>query len=175
MDQWIMKRKEIERLGPVNWVKAHYILKGESKTFAFLEVPNGVHVLAKYGDRFALIKQFRPATGGYVYELPGGGVEPGETVLDAAIREMKEEIGLVADSGVVLGKCRPSLAFSNEITWLVYLEGISLGPQHLDWDEDIEVFWVTLQELEAMLLRGTLEQASAVVALWYYKRMLAVL
>lgn len=59
--------------------------------------PDGVILYGVYGeqkDRVVLIRQYRYPIGGYVYEFPAGLVEPGENMLDAATREMREETGL---------------------------------------------------------------------------------
>ncbi len=45
-------------------------------------------------ERVVLIKQYRYAIGGYIYELPAGLVDAGESYKEAAVREMKEETGL---------------------------------------------------------------------------------
>lgn len=47
--------------------------------------------------KLALIRQYRYAIGGYIYELPAGLVDDGESVCDAAIREMHEETGLTLE------------------------------------------------------------------------------
>lgn len=58
------------------------------------------------GGRILLIRWCDPATGDHLWEPPGGGIEPGETPLDAARRELSEETGLdpaaVADRGVTV-------------------------------------------------------------------------
>lgn len=59
--------------------------------------PDGVILYGVYGeqrDRVVLVRQFRYPVNGYVYEFPAGLVEPGEDMLSAGIREMKEETGL---------------------------------------------------------------------------------
>ena len=59
--------------------------------------PDGVILYGVYGeqkDRIVLIRQFRFPINGYVYEFPAGLVDPGESMLEAGIREMKEETGL---------------------------------------------------------------------------------
>lgn len=45
-------------------------------------------------DRIVLVKQYRYSIGGYIYELPAGLVDAGESYREAAVREMKEETGL---------------------------------------------------------------------------------
>ena len=49
------------------------------------------------GDRVALIKRVRE--GRTYYTVPGGGVEPGETIAEAAVREAREELGLEVELG----------------------------------------------------------------------------
>ena len=59
--------------------------------------PDGVIIYGVHGDqrdKVVLIKQFRYPINGYVYEFPAGLVEPGEDMVQAAVREMHEETGL---------------------------------------------------------------------------------
>ena len=59
--------------------------------------PDGVILYGVYGekkDRIVLVRQFRFPINGFVYEFPAGLVDPGESLLTAGIREMKEETGL---------------------------------------------------------------------------------
>ena len=59
--------------------------------------PDGVILCGVYGEekgRLVLIRQYRYPIDGYVYEFPAGLVEPGEDMVQAGIREMKEETGL---------------------------------------------------------------------------------
>lgn len=56
--------------------------------------PDGVVIFGVYNDKIVLIRQYRYPIGDYVYELPAGLVEPGEDLVQAAVREMYEETGL---------------------------------------------------------------------------------
>ena len=61
-------------------------------------VPNGVIMYGIYGekkDKVVLVRQYRYPIGGYVYEFPAGLVEANEELVDAGVREMYEETGLV--------------------------------------------------------------------------------
>ena len=60
--------------------------------------PDGVSVYALYGEdrgRVVLVRQYRYPVDAYVYEFPSGIVDPGESYREAAVREMKEETGLL--------------------------------------------------------------------------------
>lgn len=56
--------------------------------------PDGVVIFGVYEDKVVLIRQYRYPIADYVYELPAGLVEPGEDMVQAAVREMFEETGL---------------------------------------------------------------------------------
>lgn len=81
-----------------------YYVASRAKTTAELELatkrqePDGVIIYSLYGekrDKVLLIRQYRYAIDGYIYEFPAGLVEPGEDYHDSAVREMREETGLV--------------------------------------------------------------------------------
>lgn len=59
--------------------------------------PDGVIIYSLYGDKqdkVILIRQYRYAIDGYIYEFPAGLVDPGEDYRTAGARELKEETGL---------------------------------------------------------------------------------
>ncbi|MGH8892517.1 MAG: NUDIX hydrolase, partial [Actinomycetes bacterium] len=65
-----------------------------------------VAVLALTGDgRVVLTRQFRPGPAAVVLDLPGGIVDPGEELLDAAVRELREETGYECESVEPAGAC----------------------------------------------------------------------
>lgn len=62
--------------------------------------PDGVIIYSLYGekrDRVVLIRQYRYPIDGYIYEFPAGLVDAGETYQQAAVRELREETGLVLE------------------------------------------------------------------------------
>lgn len=95
-----------------------------------------------------LIRQFRPPVGGHVVEIPAGLCSVGETLRDAALRELIEETGYAAGSLHFLTEGPLSSGMSSEMlavflaTDLVF-EGIG----NRDETEDIEVLKVPLESL----------------------------
>lgn len=65
-----------------------------------------VAVLALTRDRdVVLARQFRPGPSAVLLDMPGGVVDEGETVVEAALRELREETGFAADAAEVVGSC----------------------------------------------------------------------
>lgn len=62
-------------------------------------IPTGVHILMERGGAILLMR--RAGTGFFdgLYSLPGGHVEPGESLLETAQREAAEELGVILDPG----------------------------------------------------------------------------
>ena len=80
-----------------------YYVASRAKSIQTLELTtgsqhsDGVIIYSLYGenhDKVVLVRQYRYAINGYIYELPAGLVEPGEDYHTSAVREMKEETGL---------------------------------------------------------------------------------
>ena len=76
----------------------HYILpSGEKKAFDITDVGHTVAVLAlTTQDEVVLVRQYRPGPQAMCLELPGGLVDPGESWVEAAGRELREETGYEA-------------------------------------------------------------------------------
>lgn len=120
---------------------------------------SGVAVLPVLpSDHIVLIVNYRHATRSWELELPRGGVEPQETVEEAALRELKEETGLVASSLHFLGQLAPDSGVLSSIMPIFLAEISSQEESQIEYGEAIaKVIYFTKEELKKGLTQGFLE------------------
>lgn len=112
---------------------------------------------------YYLIRQFRFAIGEYIYEVPAGTVDPGETALDAARRELIEETGISAECFEPRGFIYTTPGFTDERIYLYEAYGLSPSSTfHPDEDEVIEVVRFSGEELEEMIADGRISDAKTI-------------
>lgn len=115
-----------------------------------------------------LIKQYRHGTGKVIWEIPGGVVDPGETPLEAAKRELLEESGYSGTNWIKTGLTSPNPdTHTNLMHTFLALNIEKVATQTLDANEEIEVFPIPLDEVISMALNGDLPQAMHVSALFF--------
>ena len=112
-----------------------------------------------------LIKQFRHAAGGFIYEIPAGKLHPGEDPMHCAARELEEEIGYVAGRLELLTSILTAPGFTDEVIHIYKATGMTAGRQQLDRDEVLEVLEISLEEAIKMIKAGTIRDAKTIVGL----------
>ena len=112
-----------------------------------------------------LIKQFRDAAGGFIYEIPAGKLHPGEDPMHCAARELEEEIGYVAGRLELLTSILTAPGFTDEVIHIYKATGMTAGRQQLDRDEVLEVLEISLEEAIKMIKAGTIRDAKTIVGL----------
>jgi 8-oxo-dGTP pyrophosphatase MutT (NUDIX family) len=137
--------------------------------FFVIDSASWVNIIALTADdRLVLVEQWRHAVGHPTVEIPGGGIDPGESPLDAAKRELREETGYEADTWIPLGGIEPNPAIhTNRCHSFTALGAEPRAEQALDENEDCRVLLVPFREYEAMIGRGEVSHALVVVALYY--------
>ena len=97
-----------------------------------------------------ITKEFRLPIGDYVYGFPAGIIDGGESPIDAAIRELHEEIGATKVDGVKIlcGACLNSEGLTDESTITIEAEVLELKEADLQDDEDIDYEIVKLSDME---------------------------
>lgn len=90
--------------------------------YYLLDAPDWVNVLAVTEDlELMLVRQYRHATRAETLEIPAGGCRPGETPLDAGVRELREETGYGGPARLIRSRSVNPALFTNSLhTVLVY-------------------------------------------------------
>jgi len=123
--------------------------------------------------RVLLVRQYRLPAQGYLWELPAGRVDEGESVLQAAKRELKEETGHTAKQWKKLATFFPSPGFLAEKMTIFLATGLTAGESTPMEDERIETRWFTVREIEESIDEGKIIDAKTMIGIYRYRRLLA--
>lgn len=132
--------------------------------------PGATAVLARRADgQFVLVRQFRKAVERVLTEIVAGGLEPGETPEQCAVREVREETGYAVRRLVALGPMVPAPGYTDEVIHLFYAElDPSPETQRTDHDERIVLDYVTEAELERLIATGQICDGKTLAAWTLY-------
>jgi ADP-ribose pyrophosphatase len=112
-----------------------------------------------------LIRQYRHAAGGYIYEIPAGKIEKGEDPRDCAAREVEEEIGYRASRLDHLATFFTTPGFTDEVISVYLATGLVPGTQRLGRDEVLDVVQMPLEEAIRRIADGTIRDGKTIVGL----------
>ena len=114
-----------------------------------------------------LIRQYRYAVNMWMWELPAGSVDEGETPEQAAVRECHEEIGHVPSTVVRLAALYPTPGYCDEEMLFYRVSGLEEPAEAaaVDEDEDIEARVFELRDAREMVRRGEVVDMKTIVAL----------
>ena len=113
-----------------------------------------------------LIRQYRHAIGGYLWEVPAGKLDPGESPATCAARELAEEIGLEASTLESIGSVVTCPGFCDEVIHLFLATHLRKVPMRREVDEVIEsVSAVPLRTAIEMIRSGEIRDSKTIAAL----------
>jgi 8-oxo-dGTP pyrophosphatase MutT (NUDIX family) len=116
-------------------------------------------------NRICLLRQFRHAAGGYIYELPAGKLEPDEPPEVTVRRELVEEAAISASQWQSLGSYVSSPGCFTEIIHLYLATDLSPADGAPDADEVFQVEWWPLEQAVEKALNGELTDAKTIIGI----------
>ncbi len=128
--------------------------------------PGGAAVVAlDENDRVCMLRQYRHAAGGWLWELPAGKLEAEETPADSALRELAEEAGLHAGSWTELGRILVTPGFCDETIDLFLARKLAVTGTQQQPDELIEIHWMPFSKALEQVCNGTINDAKTMLGL----------
>ncbi|HJQ11270.1 MAG TPA: NUDIX hydrolase [Gemmatimonadaceae bacterium] len=134
---------------------------GASAVVPFLSDPAGDD------PQVLLIKQYRYAAGGYLYEVPAGRLDRGEDPKACAARELREETGCTADRFDYLTTILTTPGFTDEKIHLFMATGLVAGETKHEADEFLELQPMLLSRALEMIKAGEIQDGKTVVSLLF--------
>jgi ADP-ribose pyrophosphatase len=119
-------------------------------------------------NRVLLVRQFRLPAEQELWELPAGRIDPGESVLEAAKRELREETGYQANEWSELGSFWASPGYVAEKMTVFLASDLTAGKQETMEDERIEIQWFPATQMGEMIRTGQIIDAKTMIGyfLW---------
>lgn len=184
---WVSKNKK--RIGDfkiftIDSIQRESLSSGVSGEFFLVNSPDWMMIIPllkdeKGRDCFLMVKQYRHGSDSITLEFPAGMVDPGEDVMDTAIRELSEETGYKSRDIREVGSINPNPAFmTNRTTTFVARDIIKTGDQKLDKHEEIETVIVPVEEFDRMIGQSIdsncmINSAITIQAYFFYLRSLS--
>jgi ADP-ribose pyrophosphatase len=134
---------------------------GASAVLPFLSDPGGED------PQILLIRQYRYAADAFIYEVPAGRLEPGETPESCAHRELQEETGCTAERVERLTTVYTTPGFTDERIHLFMATGLTRGEARREADEFVENVPMTLSRALSMIKDGEIVDGKTAIALMF--------
>lgn len=134
---------------------------GASAVVPFLNDPNS------RDPQVLLIRQYRYATTGEIYEIPAGRLEPGEDPRDCARRELREETGYSAENLIFLTTFYTTPGFTDEKIHIFMASAVDPGDVALEADEVVTVAPMSLSSAMALVQSGEISDGKTIIGLLF--------
>lgn len=134
---------------------------GASAIIPFLSDPRGED------PEVLLIRQYRYAADGYLFEIPAGRLNPGEDPRDCAERELKEETGCTAEQLDFLTTMLTTPGFTDEKIHLYMATELSIGETKHESDEFLDLQPMRLSRALEMVKSGEIQDGKTALGLLF--------
>jgi len=113
-----------------------------------------------------LVRQYRHPAGAMLWEIPAGSAELNETLLDGALRELREETGYLAGRVRAVGSAWTTPGFCSELMHFFHADQLTAGTPAFDDDERIEVGRFTHEAAWRLVGDGTTDAKTLLALFW---------
>ncbi len=117
-------------------------------------------------NELVLVRQYRHPVRSLLWEVPAGTAEPGESPVEGAKRELREETGYRAGRIRPIGSVWMTPGFCSEIMHFFYADELVAGETAYDDDERIEVGRFTYQAARRLVAEGTADAKTMLALCW---------
>jgi ADP-ribose pyrophosphatase len=164
----INSRQIVHRSRVFNLIRENVTLaNGVTTDLEFVEHPGATAIVPLLDEsRILLLKQYRHALRDYIWEIPAGTLDPQESVMNCAERELIEETGYSAGQWQKLGEITPVPGYSNERIHIFLASGLQPARQHLDQDEIIKVHEIEFDQVLKMIKGAEIQDAKSITGLF---------
>lgn len=161
------RRQPVFKLGVVDLgIETAVLPGGASLQLAVIRHPGASAVVAVDGEsRVVMLRQYRHAIGGYLWEIPAGCRNAGEDGRRCAERELLEETGLKAKQWDRIGAIVTIPSFCDERIEIFLARDLTASKPAPDDDEIIVVEWMDFDQALRMLSEGEIQDAKTIAAL----------
>jgi ADP-ribose pyrophosphatase len=144
---------------------------GSAATREYVVHPGAVAIVPMLDDgRLVMERQFRYPIGRVLLEFPAGKIDPGESTLACAQRELCEETGYRAREWAYAGVLHNAAAYSTEGIEIWFARGLSPGERRLDQGEFIELCLMSEPELDRCAAAGELSDMKTMIGLMWLQK-----
>lgn len=161
----LLKRKVLLRT-PIFTVTDNYLQGPQGRAIRRISIEHGGSTVVMPVDPklgILLVRQYRFAVRRYLWELPAGMVDPGESALQAAKRELLEETGYRAKRWRKLISFYPSPGFQEEKMTIFLAQDFTAGKAAPTHDEFIEWRWFEPAWVETQIRNGRICDAKTII------------
>jgi len=143
---------------------------GKEHDFYVIESADWVNIIPLTSDnQVVMVRQYRHGTRQISLEIPGGLVNPQDTPLDTARKELLEETGYQAEEITLIGTAHPQPAlFNNRCFTFLATNVRKTAALDLDEGEDIEVALISLSDIPRLIREGEITNAMVILAFYWY-------
>ena len=142
---------------------------GKEHDFFVLDSRDWVNVIALTPERqLVMIEQFRVGSSTVELEIPGGLTDAGESPVNAAVRELREETGYEGENARVLGRIFPNPAIQSNTCFTVLIENCRcVHPVQFDAGEDLQTHLVPAADAPKLVAEGRIQHSLVAVGIYY--------